>query len=239
MEIKIIESPIKNGNEIKEILKFIPSQGNGWDEFYQDELTKKDLFYNHWHIVMEEKEKFIGHCHICQSIKDPELAMFAFLEVDKNFRGQGIARRLYKQSMEILEGQGVKLVVLSTSFENPARKYIYLEDGFRDIFVGPGDEGRVAMVKSFSSNPEEYIRNYLSQSGEKHDLRSPECKDYIAVDLVMNQKLNQVEDKSTLPLNAWGKHGDYCLFRDHSLLINRIKVMEVGGRVVDVVIDEL
>ena len=236
MQIKIIESPVKSEKERQKILKYIHSQGSGWSKFYQ-ELTKKDLFYKHWHIVMEEDERFIGHCHICQSIKHPELAMFGFLEVDKNFRGQGIAKNLYQQSMKILENEAAELVMLGTGFENPARKYIYLKDGFRDIFVGP--EGDVLMAMVFQGKLQDYLKNYFAREKEKGIVREIKYGDYLEADLIMNLKFGEVKDKNNLPLNAHGKHGGYVLFRDHSLLIHRIKIREIGGRVVDVVIEGL
>ena len=236
MNIRIIESPVKSENEREGILKFIHSQDSGWDKFYNDELAENDLFYKHWHIVMEDGGKFIGHCHVCQDMKHPELALFGFLETDNNFRGQGIAGKLYRQSMEALESRSVKLVMLSTGFGNAARLHIYLKDGFNDIFVGP--EGGVTMAKVFGGKWQDYAGEYLIAGKSEGVVREVKYPDYLGADLIMNLKLGKADDKSSLPLNARGKHGGYCLFRDYgySQYSQKLRVKEADGRIVDVII---
>jgi len=215
MNVKILKSPIKEKTEKNDVLKYVQFPQSGWKDFYSNELSEADRYYNNWHIIMEEQDKAIGHCHICQSIKYPELTMFGALKVDNDFRGRGIAKTLFNNAMELLESKKAEFVILSTDFSNPARQHMYLQNGFEDIFTGP--ENAVVMVKSFTSKSDNYVRDNSVQDTKEMKLTVPEYEDYLAIDFIMNFELGKIKEKHVLPLNAWGKHGGYCFFRDQKL----------------------
>lgn len=228
MELKILESPIADSECRKQIMSFI--HGEPWLPFFTRELSVNDASYKHWHIVMEENGKFIAHCHICQSLKYKDFAQFTYLETHKDFRGRGFGKTVYRKAMEIMDNNKAKIVFLSTSFQHPARKYIYLKDGFTDIFIST--EGSVTMAKGFKQPAGKYISEYFVSS-EKRRKNILEYADYLATDLVLNVKLNQLPDKNNLPLNAYGRKGGYCMFRDASCLAGKIKIYTSENKIID------
>jgi len=228
MKMRVLESPIADSLYRKQIMSFI--HGDFWHTFFDKELSERDKYYKHRHIIMEDSGKIIAHCHICISIKHIDFAQFTFLEVHKNFQGCGLAQKIYNKAMELLKYENVKFVFLETDFQNIARKHIYLKDGFTDIFISP--EGRVAMVKSWKSSISEYLsRDSCPIVKQKEYAFS--YSDYSVIDIILNIKLNQMSDKKQLPLNAYGKKGAYCLFRDKHL-VDKIKAYTHKNKIVDV-----
>lgn len=226
--MKILESPIADSECRSRIMSFI--HGEPWLPFFTKELSVNDTSYKHWHIVMEENGNFIAHCHICQSLKYKDFAQFTYLETHKDFQGRGLGKTVYRKAMEILDGYKAKIVFLSTSFQHPARKYIYLKDGFIDIFISP--DGGVTMAKGFEQPAEKYIKDYFVSTGRRQT-NIPEYSDYLATDLVLNVKLNQLPDKDKLPLNAYEKKGGYSMFRDASCFAGKIKIYTSENKIID------
>lgn len=228
MRQKVLKSPIYDNSCRDQIMSFI--HGESWQPFFFRELSSEDKHYKHRHIVIEYSGKLIAHCHICISIKHGDFAQFTFLEVNPAYRGNGLARKVYNKGMDILAEEKVKFVFLETSFQNPARKHIYLKDGFTDIFISPAND--VAMLKSLGPPVEDYFAENCA-SGKKIDEYNIEYCDYALVDVILNIKLNQMPNKNKLPFNNYGKRGAYCLFRDIHL-VNKIKAYACNDKIVNI-----
>ena len=222
MDLRILESPVADNACRKQIMGFI--HGEAWRPFYERELSLGDEFHRHWHVTLEEAGRMIAHCHVCRSLRHGACGQFSFLEVHKDFQGRGLARTAYRAGMDILEHEGVKTVFLETDLKNIARGRIYLKDGFTDIFVSP--DGMTAMVKGQPLEP---------RAGRPAVL---EYADYAMADVLLNLKLGRLADKSRLPLNAYGKRGSYCLFRDRAFL-PELKASASGGVICDVEFEEM
>ena len=212
MELRILESPVVDEACRRQIMSFI--HGEAWQPFFNRELLEEDKDYKHWHVIMEEAGGLIAHCHVCHSLRHKDFGLFSFLEVKRDFQGRGLAKTVYREAMAILEGRGVEVVFLETDFRNVARTYIYLKDGFVDIFVSP--DGAVAMVKTPGSTIDEYVKTNLRMVLGSVD-RTFGYADYLVADVLLNMKLEKEKDKSRLPLNSYGKRGAYSLFREARL----------------------
>ena len=93
----------------------------------------RDIFY-----VIKNKDKIIGYCiyylRPALSFKGFEKqSVLSALAIDMNFRGEGFAERLLKESIEEMKLNGISFITLYVQINNHRAIQLYKKIGFRII----------------------------------------------------------------------------------------------------------